>query len=91
MMVQIYNFSTQEAKAGRSKVHSQPERHSKFHSSLSFIMIPCLKKKKKEEKENILHFLLQTYQKYLQQSCLLGRQVSLVQIRSKIGVCFVLF
>jgi hypothetical protein len=49
MMVQIYNFSTQEAKAGRSKVHSQPEQVS-FQPKLHNDTLSQKKKKRGKRK-----------------------------------------
>jgi hypothetical protein len=43
MVAYTCNPRTEEAEAGRSGVSGHPELHSKFQTSLSYIVRPCLK------------------------------------------------
>jgi hypothetical protein len=47
MLTHVYNLNTHEAETKGSRVQGQPGVHSKFQASLSYIVKPYVKKKKK--------------------------------------------
>lgn len=48
MVVQAYDVSTQEIEAGAARGRSRPRVHSKFETSLSYIVRPYLRKLRAE-------------------------------------------